>query len=655
MIWRDTGLPATGEIDPEQELELRLVAHARAGAAWALSSLVARYQPPVVRYLARLLGDRERAYALAEQVFVRMGRRLRGPHGGHHLRLWLLRTATDAGLDMLRNPQRNRLPRLSAPDGPAALLPEPDADKSVKQLFTTLGARLRKSPMSLPVPRTQEFVWDAPESVTIGSPLGSEESGATTEQLSPRELVRHRLIRAVLAELPYGDAQCLALHLVAGLNQSEVAQALGVTAPVARRRIVQGLQLFGRRYEATLASLGLPSDFAATPEPAVELTPSLPPVGQVVAEDRPLQIDAIEAGPAYELVPEPEAVPAMAAEVEQVLSDTDEVTSLADAAEATSLADAAEATSLADAAEVMPAADAAEGVPVADTGEGEPAMTGSVPLAEHQWGLAEDPRADVTMEDEATVAAPEAPIAVEPAVESAIDIATLVYTEETDILLEDQPDIVTHASGRSASDDTTAVDIGFASDASEPDRQAAAFVVSRKPTHTDASAGDSTLDRDNAPARAPDVAPAAADTPTTEPQPGASPRVVPIFAVSRAPADTSEEPKAVSPSPNAPPAPEPDAPSPDVADADDDLVVWDTNPSIPIHVRAGLSAVLNDASEADTSGAEADDELLLFLDAERVESKTPALESRHERTLSSDGEAEDPEDDGWHGASDAER
>ncbi|HEX9414327.1 MAG TPA: hypothetical protein VF916_12550 [Ktedonobacterales bacterium] len=629
MIWRDTGLPATGEIDPEQELELRLVAHARAGAAWAFSSLVARYQPPVVRYLARLLGDRERTYALAEQVFVRMGRRLRGPHGGHHLRLWLLRTATDAGLDVLRNPQRNRLPRLSAPDGPAALLPEPDADKSVKQLFTTLGARLRKSPMSLPVPRTQEFVWDAPESVLVGSPPGSEESGATMDQLSPRELVRHRLIRAVLAELPYGDAQCLALHLVAGLNQSEVAQALGVTAPVARRRIVQGLQLFGRRYEATLASLGLPSDFAATPEPAVELTPSLPPVGQVIAEDRPLQIDAIEAGPAYEQVPERETVPALAAAVEQVSSDLDEDLAPADTAEVTSLA---------------------------DTDEGEPVMTGAVPLAGNQWDLAEDPRADVTMEDEATVAAPEAPIAVESAVESAIDIATLVYTEETDELLEDQPDVVTHASGRSASDDTTAVDVGFASDAPEPDRQAAAaFVVSRKPTHTDASAGDSTLDRDNAPGRAPAVAPAAADTPTAKPQPGASPRVVPIFAVSRAPADTSEEPKAVSPLPNAPPAPEPDVPSPDVADADDDLVIWDTNPSVPIHVRAGLSAVLNDASAADTSGAEADDELLLVLDAERVESKTPAREGRHERTLSSDGEAEDPEDDGWHGASDAER
>jgi hypothetical protein len=67
------------------------------------------------------------------------------------------------------------------------------------------------------------------------------------------------------------------MHLVAGLNQSEVANALGVAAPVARRRIVQGLQLFGRRYDAALASLGLQPEPAAQEQPErAELAPFVP-------------------------------------------------------------------------------------------------------------------------------------------------------------------------------------------------------------------------------------------------------------------------------------------------------------------------------------------------------------------------------------------
>ncbi|MGH2487857.1 MAG: hypothetical protein ACRDHE_17790, partial [Ktedonobacterales bacterium] len=78
--------------------------------------------------------------------------------------------------------------------------------------------------------------------------------------LDPREALRFRMIRAVLAELPFGDAQCLALHLVAGLNQAEVARALGITGSATRKRVVHGLQLFAQRYEAAAASLRLPPE-----------------------------------------------------------------------------------------------------------------------------------------------------------------------------------------------------------------------------------------------------------------------------------------------------------------------------------------------------------------------------------------------------------
>src|SRR5260221_6630336 len=109
------------------------------------------------------------------------------------------------------------------------------------------------------------------------------------------EALRYRMMRAVLAELPYGDAQCLALHLVAGLNQTEDAKALGLKNSATRSRIVHGLQLFAQRFEAAAASLGLPAEalaprttqppIEALGEPASAIAPAL--AAGAVPEDAP--------------------------------------------------------------------------------------------------------------------------------------------------------------------------------------------------------------------------------------------------------------------------------------------------------------------------------------------------------------------------------
>jgi RNA polymerase sigma factor (sigma-70 family) len=258
-------------MDAEEEREMRLAAQARAGAEWALAALVARYQPPVLRYLARLTGNPAQAHRLAERIFVRMERRLRGPRGAEHLRLWLLRAATEAGLDALRHPGRSRPPsRLNAPEGPRGLL----TDGPTGAATDRLRAGLSKIAAITGTTRRQvrQLIWNsdepaAPTAATSGrtsepaddmSPVVDPDLDA----MNPQEELRHRLVRAVLAELPYGDAQCLALHLVAGLNQTEVARALGIRPSAARHRIVQGLQMFSHRYDAAVTSLGVPAEVA---------------------------------------------------------------------------------------------------------------------------------------------------------------------------------------------------------------------------------------------------------------------------------------------------------------------------------------------------------------------------------------------------------
>lgn len=283
MAWQGMSPFPTPRMDAEEEREMRLAAQARAGAEWALAALVARYQPPVLRYLTRLTGHPAQAQSLAERIFVRMERRLRGPRGAEHLRLWLLRAATEAGLDTLRHPGRSRQPsRLNAPDGPRGLLTDGPTDRlraGLNKLAEITGTTRRQvrqliwsddepaPPRAAPRGQTTDPLADIP-------PVGDPDLDA----MNPQEELRHRLVRAVLAELPYGDAQCLALHLVAGLNQTEVARALGIRPSAARHRIVQGLQMFSHRYDAAVTSLGIPTEVAYA-EPTENL---LAPVGDTV-------------------------------------------------------------------------------------------------------------------------------------------------------------------------------------------------------------------------------------------------------------------------------------------------------------------------------------------------------------------------------------
>jgi RNA polymerase sigma factor (sigma-70 family) len=327
MAWQDVLPLSVTRIDAEQEREMRLVAQARAGADWALAALVARYQPPVTRYLTRLTGDADIARALAERIFLRMDRRLRGPHGGHQLRLWLLRACTEAGLEAVRQPRRPMPARLEGPRF-AGLLTGRVGEGAAYRLRVGWEALAE---MTGPTRRqVRKLVWNADPApaAAIDEPAERASSDSDEDDMfpgrDPREALRFRLIRAVLVELPYGDSQCLALHLVAGLNQAEVASALGITQSATRRRIVHGLQLFAQRYEAAAASLGLPLELS--PEQEAQLPAEILPAEDVVTSvaDAP----ATAAGPSRPLAqpiwsgvyaPSGEAVPFVVAADQHVV------------------------------------------------------------------------------------------------------------------------------------------------------------------------------------------------------------------------------------------------------------------------------------------------------------------------------------------------
>src|SRR5438477_9424862 len=62
----------------------------------------------VVMILLRLVGDRDRAEELANDVFWKLYRRPLSPDQNHNLAGWLYRTATCLGLDFLRSDARRK-------------------------------------------------------------------------------------------------------------------------------------------------------------------------------------------------------------------------------------------------------------------------------------------------------------------------------------------------------------------------------------------------------------------------------------------------------------------------------------------------------------------------------------------------------------------
>jgi RNA polymerase sigma-70 factor, ECF subfamily len=114
---------------PEEAGDARLVERARDGDDRAFAALVARYERPLIRVLARLVRDEELARDLAQETFWKVYNRLDRFDTSRRFGPWLFRIGVNLTLDALR---RHELPTpasidRSADDGRRAFeLPDPD-------------------------------------------------------------------------------------------------------------------------------------------------------------------------------------------------------------------------------------------------------------------------------------------------------------------------------------------------------------------------------------------------------------------------------------------------------------------------------------------------------------------------------------------------
>ena len=96
---------AAGAAAPERVSDERLVERALAADRSAFEALVRRHQTPLVNHLYRLIGSRDAALDLAQDVFIKVYTSLASFDPKYRFTTWLYRIASNCAIDQLRKKQ----------------------------------------------------------------------------------------------------------------------------------------------------------------------------------------------------------------------------------------------------------------------------------------------------------------------------------------------------------------------------------------------------------------------------------------------------------------------------------------------------------------------------------------------------------------------
>ena len=184
---------AAVEWSPVATTESSLVERCIAGDDEACRELVETHQAMVFRLACALLGDREEALDLSQDVFLRVFRTLRTFRGDAALRTWIYRITI--------NQARNR-----------------------RRWWARCG-------------RAAQVSLDEACAGTNGEPVAPNESSADV-RLERRRLA-HRM-RAAIATLPFDQRTAVILRELHGMRYQEIAFSLGVTVGAVKSRLARG-------------------------------------------------------------------------------------------------------------------------------------------------------------------------------------------------------------------------------------------------------------------------------------------------------------------------------------------------------------------------------------------------------------------------------
>ncbi|HEX9036752.1 MAG TPA: RNA polymerase sigma factor [Ktedonobacterales bacterium] len=187
-----------------------------------------RFQTPITNFVYRLVGNREQAFDLAQDVFVKAYRALAGGATiqAGALSSWLYRIASNTATDALR---RRRLISWL----PLSLFND---DRGVGA-----GMPGSDSGFGMPVPTDEHMV------SAVGAFTANYDGGRFEQRVADREIVER-----VLRRLPEKYAACLLLYEHEGFSCAEIAEVLSVTPSAVKMRLMRARERFIALYQQEL-------------------------------------------------------------------------------------------------------------------------------------------------------------------------------------------------------------------------------------------------------------------------------------------------------------------------------------------------------------------------------------------------------------------
>lgn len=146
-----------------EEKDQDLVKRTLRGDKKAFEMIVRKYQQPLLSYVSRMVGQREKALDFTQDVFVKAYASLRSYKPRYKFSTWLFKIASNLVIDHWR---KKKIPAfsLSEPLGPeddGLTLEVPDDEPSVSRMFelAELRGKVETAMEKLPGPLRELFVW----------------------------------------------------------------------------------------------------------------------------------------------------------------------------------------------------------------------------------------------------------------------------------------------------------------------------------------------------------------------------------------------------------------------------------------------------------------------------------------------------------------
>lgn len=165
---------------------------------WEFQEIYDTYQPKILRYLTRFIGESE-AEELTQETFVKVHQGLEGFRGESQVSTWIYRIATNAAMDKLRSPSFQRTAQFGLSDD----VIEGDQAK---------GAN--------------------------GVVLVKDEKPLVEKQLIREEM--NDCIRGYIEKLPEDYRAVVVLSEYEGLKNNEIAESLGISLDTVKIRLHRG-------------------------------------------------------------------------------------------------------------------------------------------------------------------------------------------------------------------------------------------------------------------------------------------------------------------------------------------------------------------------------------------------------------------------------